>query len=61
MARRRAAASRRREALAEGGLTGCRHSGCSTGGILANDTRPAEFIYDNLAIASTVVEAARRT
>ena len=31
------------------------------GGILANDTRPAEFIYDNLAIASTVVEAARRT
>jgi len=30
------------------------------GGILANDTRPAEFIYDNLAIASTVVEAARR-
>lgn len=31
------------------------------GGILANDTRPAEFIYDNLAIASTVVEAAHRT
>ena len=30
------------------------------GGILANDTRPAEFIYDNLAIASAVVEGTRR-
>jgi GDP-L-fucose synthase len=30
------------------------------GGILANDTRPAEFIYDNLAIAMNVIEAARR-
>ena len=30
------------------------------GGIYANDTRPAEFIYDNLAIQTTVVEAARR-
>ncbi len=30
------------------------------GGILANDTRPAEFIYDNLAIASAVVEASRQ-
>ncbi len=33
----------------------------TVGGILANDTRPAEFIYDNLAIESNVVEAARRT
>jgi GDP-L-fucose synthase len=32
----------------------------TVGGILANDTRPAEFIYDNLAIAVNVVEAARR-
>jgi GDP-L-fucose synthase len=32
----------------------------TVGGILANDTRPAEFIYDNLAIANNVVEAARR-
>ena len=31
------------------------------GGILANDTRPAEFIYDNLAIASTVIEASHRS
>jgi GDP-L-fucose synthase len=33
----------------------------TVGGILANDTRPAEFIYDNLAIATNVVEAARRS
>src|SRR5690349_21595905 len=32
----------------------------TVGGILANDTRPAEFIYDNLAIATNVIEAARR-
>ena len=31
------------------------------GGILANDTRPGEFIYDNLAIETAVVEAARRS
>ena len=30
------------------------------GGIGANSTRPAEFIYDNLAIGSAVVESARR-
>ena len=35
-------------------------SAARVGGILANDTRPAEFIYDNLAIASAVVEGARR-
>jgi GDP-L-fucose synthase len=33
----------------------------TVGGILANDTRPAEFIYDNLAMAANVVEAARRS
>lgn len=31
------------------------------GGILANDRRPAEFLYDNLMIAGNVMEAARRT
>src|SRR5260370_36090607 len=31
------------------------------GGILANDTRPAEFLYDNLAIETNVIEAAWRT
>ena len=30
------------------------------GGILANDTRPAEFIYDNLMIEANVVDAAYR-
>jgi len=32
----------------------------TVGGILANDTRPAEFLYDNLAIAASVIEGARR-
>ncbi len=32
----------------------------TVGGILANDTRPADFIYDNLAIETNVIEAARR-
>jgi len=31
----------------------------TVGGILANDTRPAEFLYDNLAIETNVIEAAR--
>jgi GDP-L-fucose synthase len=30
----------------------------TVGGILANDTRPAEFIYDNLSIATNVIYAA---
>jgi len=29
----------------------------TVGGILANDTRPAEFLYDNLMIAGNIVEA----
>ena len=29
------------------------------GGIMANATRPGEFLYDNLAIAANVIEAAR--
>jgi len=32
----------------------------TVGGILANSTRPAEFIYENLAIQVNVIEAARR-
>jgi GDP-L-fucose synthase len=31
------------------------------GGILANSTRPAEFIYQNLVIETNVIEAARQT
>jgi GDP-L-fucose synthase len=30
------------------------------GGIYANDTRPAEFIYDNMMIQANVVEASKR-
>lgn len=30
------------------------------GGILANDSRPAEFLYDNLMIAANVIHAAHR-
>ncbi|MBI3821829.1 MAG: GDP-L-fucose synthase [Planctomycetes bacterium] len=36
------------------------HAAATVGGILANDTRPGEFLYDNLAVAMNVVEAARR-
>ncbi len=32
----------------------------TVGGIYANDTRPADFLYDNLAIATNVIEAAHR-
>ncbi len=32
----------------------------TVGGILANDSRPAEFLYDNLVIEANVVEAARK-
>lgn len=32
----------------------------TVGGILANSTRPAEFLFDNLAIAANVIEACHR-
>jgi GDP-L-fucose synthase len=32
----------------------------TVGGILANDTRPAEFLYDNMMIEANVIEGARR-
>jgi GDP-L-fucose synthase len=32
----------------------------TVGGIMANSTRPAEFIYDNLMIHGTVVDSSRR-
>jgi GDP-L-fucose synthase len=32
----------------------------TVGGILANMTRPAEFLYDNLMIAANVIEGARK-
>jgi len=33
----------------------------TVGGILANDTRPAEFLYDNLVIETNIIEAARES
>lgn len=33
----------------------------TVGGILANDTRPADFLYDNLAIETNLIEAARQS
>jgi GDP-L-fucose synthase len=33
----------------------------TVGGILANSERPAEFLYDNLAIETNIIHAARRT
>src|SRR5262245_17018306 len=32
----------------------------TVGGILANSTRPAEFLYDNIMIAGNIIEGARR-
>jgi len=36
------------------------HAAGTVGGILANSTRPAEFLYDNLLMHANVIEAARR-
>jgi GDP-L-fucose synthase len=33
----------------------------TVGGILANDSRPADFLYDNLAIETNIIEAARQS
>lgn len=33
----------------------------TVGGIVANSTRPAEFIYDNMMMAANVVESSRRS
>ena len=33
----------------------------TVGGIVANDTHPAEFLYDNVMIAANVIEGSRRT
>src|SRR5436190_22168431 len=32
----------------------------TVGGILANDSRPAEFLYDNIAIGTNIIEASHR-
>ncbi len=55
----------RRQAETEDWIAEARPDGivlaaATVGGIQANDTRPADFIYDNLAIETNVIEAARR-
>ena len=47
--------------MAEAKLDAVFLAAAKVGGILANDSRPAEFLYDNLMIEANVVEAARRT
>ena len=46
--------------IAESRPDGIVLAAATVGGILANDTRPADFIYDNLVIETNVIEAARR-
>ncbi|MBI4184557.1 MAG: GDP-L-fucose synthase [Proteobacteria bacterium] len=55
----------RRQAAVEAWLAEARPqavflAAATVGGIVANDTRPAEFLYDNLAIELNVIDAARR-
>ncbi|HXP29624.1 MAG TPA: GDP-L-fucose synthase [Stellaceae bacterium] len=55
----------RRQAETEAWLVSARPdavfvAAATVGGILANDRRPAEFLYDNLMIAANVIAAARR-
>lgn len=59
----RGAVDLRRQAEVEGWMRGARPeavvlAAARVGGILANDTRPAEFLYDNLMIEANVVAGA---
>jgi GDP-L-fucose synthase len=48
--------------MAGGPKTGCHlHAAATVGGILANDTRPADFLYDNIVIETNVIHGAMRT
>lgn len=56
----------RRQAQVEAWMAANRPQGvllaaATVGGILANDTRPAEFIYDNLVIETNIIHAAHKT
>lgn len=62
----RAALDLRRQAQTEDWLAGHRPdavvlAAATVGGIAANEARPADFIHDNIAIASNVVHGAFRT
>ena len=62
----RAALDLRRQAEVEAWMESARPeavfmAAAMVGGIHANDTRPAEFIYDNLAIDTNIIHAARQT
>ena len=37
------------------------HAAATVGGVLANSTRPGEFLYENLSIACNAIHAAKRT
>jgi GDP-L-fucose synthase len=55
----------RRQAETEGWLAQARPNvvfvaAATVGGILANDTRPGEFLYDNVIIAANLIEGSRR-
>lgn len=60
-----AAVDLRRQAETEAWLVATRPqaiflAAATVGGILANDSRPAEFLYDNLAIEANIIEGAHR-
>ena len=62
----RAVVDLRRQADVEAWMEGTRPSAvflaaATVGGILANDMRPADFLYDNLAIEGNVIHAAYKT
>ena len=45
--------------LAANGIDVIFHAAATVGGILANSTRPADFLYENLVIATNVIHAAK--
>jgi GDP-L-fucose synthase len=45
--------------MAERRIDAVFHAAATVGGILANSTRPADFLYQNLAIAGNVIHAAK--
>ena len=56
----------RRQAEVEGWMANAKPdvvfvAAATVGGILANETRPAEFLYDNLAIETNIIHAAWKT